>query len=329
MSNMDATNFIEFIKARLNRRSVAFFLCLLLSGLFWLLTSLSKEYVDEIEIPVSYVNLPENLLLVNQPAAVVTAEVRGFGFDLLWHWLNFEKIDIEIVANPNTLKSITRSGEQTHFVLTEKKTGKLDDLGDEQLEILRISPDTLFLKFKSLYTKLIPVKLDAEITYKKQYGAETSPVIEPANIEVSGLKEVVSEIEYINTEPQSWTDLDESVTADVALINEHDPRLVIYSQPSVSVAINVVEYTEGSVMVPINVRSGGKMVKVFPSEVEVKYQVPLSEFDAVQPEMFAAEVVLNKQSEKQSLLTVNLVKVPTQVRQVRVNPVQVEYIVQR
>lgn len=329
MSDQAATPILEFLKARLNRRSVAFFLCLLLSGLFWLLTSLSKEYVDKIEIPVTYQNLPENLLLVNEPATIVTAEVRGFGFDLLWHWLSFETVEIEVVADPSVLKSYVRSGEKIHYVLTEKKTGKISDLGDKQLEILGISPDTLYLKFQPRYSKKVPVRLNAEITYEKQFGADGQPIIEPAEIEVAGLKEIVSGIEEIVTEPQSWQDLDESITAEVRLVNEHDPKQVVYSEEEVSVAINVAEFTEGTVTIPISVNSGRKTVTVFPNQVEVKYQVPLSDFDAIKPEMFSAEVLLNKQSEKQSLLTVNLTNVPKQVRQVRLNPVQVEYIVQQ
>lgn len=329
MSDQAATPILEFLKARLNRRSVAFFLCLLLSGLFWLLTSLSKEYVNKIEIPVTYQNLPENQLLVNEPATIVTAEVRGFGFDLLWHWLSIETVEIEVVADPSVLKSYVRSGEKTHYVLTEKKTGKISDLGDKQLEILGISPDTLYLKFQPRYSKKVPVRLNAEITYEKQFGADGQPIIEPAEIEVAGLKEIVSGIEEIVTEPQSWQDLDESITAEVRLVNEHDPKQVVYSEEEVSVAINVAEFTEGTVTIPISVNSGRKTVTVFPNQVEVKYQVPLSDFDAIKPEMFSAEVLLNKQSEKQSLLTVDLTNVPKQVRQVRLNPVQVEYIVQQ
>ncbi|MCB9191080.1 MAG: hypothetical protein H6602_05415 [Flavobacteriales bacterium] len=329
MSKLDATTVFEFIEARLNRRSVAFFLCLMLSGLFWLLTSLSKEYVDEIEIPISYNDLPENLLLVNEPTAVVTAEVKGFGFDLLWHWLNFEKINVNVTANPTSLGTVRKAGELMHFVLTSEKTGKLNDLGNDQIEILRIYPDTLFLQFKPLYTRSIPVKLDAEISLMKQYGADGEPVIEPAEIEVSGLKEIVSGIDHILTEKQSWTDLDESVTAEVALINELDTKLVKYSQNTVQVAVNVVKFTEGSVTIPIQVKAGDRSVKVYPSEVEITYQVPLTDYENIQPGMFEAEVVLDAQSEKQSLLTVTLTKSPDRIRQVKLDPLQVEYIVQQ
>ena len=329
MSNSATTSIIDFLRLRLNRRSVAFFLCLILSGLFWLLTSLSKEYIDEIQIPVTYLRLPENLLVVNEPTDIVSAQVKGFGFDLLWHWFNFEKLQIEVVANPSELTSTTKGGDEVHYILTEQKTGKLSDLGDKQLEILKISPDTLFLKFKPLYSKSIPVKLDAEVSYLKQYGLDGEPIVDPSVIEVSGLKEMVSEIEVVLTEKQLWTDLDESISEEVVLINEYDSRLVRYSQEKVQVAINVVEYTEGSVVIPITVKAGNRSVKVYPNEVELKYQVPLSDYDQITSEMFEVEVVLDAESEKRNMLTVNLVKSPSLVRQVRFTPVQVEYIVQQ
>ena len=71
-------------------------------------------------------------------------------------------------------------------------------------------------------------------------------------------------------------------------MNDNDPRLVRYSTEKVLVALNVVEFTEGTVTVPITVVSGSRSVKVFPSEVEVKYQVPLSDYEDVKPEMFEA-----------------------------------------
>ncbi len=329
MSNPTATKFIEFLKPRLNRRSVAFFLCLILSGLFWLLTSLSKEYVDEVAIPVSYENLPENLLIVNQAVDVVTAEVKGFGFDLLWHWLQFDKVQITVPANPASLPSTKRGGEEIHYLLTQEKTGKVNSIGDEQLEVLRIYPDTLFLKFKPLFLKKVPVKLDAEVSFEKQFGYDGEPIIEPDSIVISGQREDVQSIEFVSTVKQTWANLDESLTAEVALINEFDAQLVRYSTDQVQVAINVAQFTEGSVTIPIEVVSNSSAnVKIYPSEVEVKYQLPLSDYDKVTAEMFRASVTFDENSQDQ-LLTVMLEDAPVQVRQTRIIPAQVEFIVQK
>ena len=330
MSNSAANTISEFIRLRLNRRSVAFFLCLILSCLFWLLTSLSKEYVDEVSIPVTYENMPENLLLVNEPTTEVTAEVKGFGFDLLWHMLELEKVQIPILANPSSLPSVRKNGQEVHYVLTSEKTGRMTSIGDDQLEILKISPDTLFLKFETLFTKTVPVRLNADISFLKQYGMTEEPLTEPATIQLSGLREAIDTIRFVLTEKQTWTDLDESLTVEVPLLEVLNSRVVRYSHQTVQVAVNVVEYTEGAVIVPIEVEADdAALVKVYPSEVELRYQVPLADYDGISADQFTAMVQLNATTKGQQLLAVQVVNYPSVVRQVRVNPSQVEYIVQK
>ncbi|MCB9187016.1 MAG: YbbR-like domain-containing protein [Flavobacteriales bacterium] len=328
MSKKTVVEFVDFLKPRLNRRSVAFLLCILLSALFWLLTSLSKEYVDEVIIPVEYENLPENLLIVNEPIAAVTAEVQGFGFDLLWHSLRLDKVQITVPANPSSLPSVKRGGEEIHFLLTQERTGKMS-IGDDQLVVLKIYPDTLFIKFKPLFIKTVPVKLDADLSFAKQFGLISSPVVDPDTITVSGLQSEVEQIEFVATEHQSWTDLRESLTVEVPLNQIRNSRLVRYSHDQVQVAVNVTEFTEGSVSIPVNINAHNpESVKVYPSEVEVKYQVPLADYDKITPEMFRASVQVEENRNDQ-LLVVQLDETPVQVRQTRVNPPHVEYILQR
>ncbi|MFM1876740.1 MAG: hypothetical protein RL266_2477 [Bacteroidota bacterium] len=330
MSSSAATNIVEFLKLRLNRRSVAFFLCLVLSGLFWLLTSLSKEYVHEVRIPVVYENMPENMLLVNEPTAEVKAEVQGRGFDLLWHMLNLEKVEIAILANPSVLPSIRKDRINMHYALTAEKTGLMTSMGDDQLDILRISPDTLFLHFRPLFTKTVPVRLRADISFVKQYGMTEKPTIEPESIVLSGLREALDTIEFVMTEKQNWNNLDESLTAEVPLVSWTNSRVVRYSQESVQVALNVQEYTEGMVKIPVTVETANAAsVKVYPGEVELRYQVPLSEYDRISADQFQATVRLDIDAKGLRLLSVEVTRSPISVRQVRVIPEQVEYIVQK
>jgi hypothetical protein len=328
MSNSGAAKILDYLQPRLNRRSVAFLLCLLLSSLFWLLISLSKEYTDEINIPVVYENVPENLLIANIPEEAVSAEVRGFGFDLLWHMMDLETVKIRVSANPASLPSLKRNGEEYHYLLSSERTGKLSNIGDDQLEVLRIWPDTLFVKFKPLYSKKVPVDLDADITFEKQFGSINQPVIEPDSVTLIGPEEEVNKISMIVTEKQSWSDLDESLTEEVNLILSDQSSLVKFSSEKVQVTVTVVEFTEGSVTIPLEVNApNASSVKVFPSQVEVRYQVPLSEYDNMHEGMFKASVTLGDKDE--TMLAVNLDEYPAKVKQLRIIPSQVEYIIQQ
>jgi hypothetical protein len=330
MSNSVATRILDYIQPRLNRRSVAFLLCVLLSGLFWVLTSLSKEYVDEVNIPITYQNLPDDLLIANQPTTVVKAKVKGFGFDLLWYWFQFEELEIPVIADPTELQSIHRKGKQYHYILTRDKYGRMESVEDEQLEILSISPDTLFLEFTPKFTKLVPVKLNADISFAKQFGMISNAVLIPDSILLICPKKDIDTISFVLTDAQSWLGLNESLTAEVPMKKLVGLPFVRLSQTNVQVELNVVEFTEGSVMVPIQVEANRpEMVKVFPSEVEIKYQVPLSSYDNVNANQFLATVILNAKSLGSTSLPVTLDRKPAEVNQIRIIPSQVEFIIQK
>lgn len=321
---------VNFIQPKLNQRSVAFLLCLVLSSLFWLLTSLSEEYIAEVKIPVSYTNTPTDYLISNEPLRVIDAEVRGTGFDLLWYWLRLEKPAIKVNANPAALPYTKRNGRNYHYRLTNEKSGHLSNIKDNQLTLLSLSPDTIFLRFSPKYVKQVPVKLQANITYAKQYGASSSPQIEPDSITLIGPKELLDTISCVPTQPQQWNKLTESVTARINLQQfEHLP-FVELSHKSVQVALNVVEFTEGEVMVPLHINAENpEAIKVFPKQVRLKYQVPLTAYDQVEASQFQASITFHKTDLQATTLPVSIDYIPESVKQVRVFPSQVEFIIQK
>lgn len=329
MSNKAAVTILERLRPRLTRRSVAFFLCVVLSSIFWLLSSLSKEHSDEIEIPVQYGNVPDNFLIANIPSKIVRAQVQGYGFDLLWQKLNLEPIELTISANPNHLPSIRKKGLDIHYVLTNDVRERLRKSQDQQLEIERITPDTLFLRFEPRYTKTVPVVLNADISFAKQFGLASSIVIEPDSIKLRGSRTALNNIEQVETEPREWSDLSESITEKIPLVLSESESQITYSETAVNVELDVTEFTEGVVSIPIHVLGpSSSKVKLFPSEVNVIYQVPLAQYEQVTAEMFRASVTVSD-TETQTTLSVNLDESPLQARKTRISPPQVEFIIQK
>jgi hypothetical protein len=330
MSKTVATSTRAYLLSKFNRRSVAFLLCLLLSGLFWLLMSLSEEYVNEISIPVVYNVPPEDVLVASELTSSVTAEVKGLGFDLMWYWLKFEQLEIPVATNPTELPSLNKNGVPIHYILTADKGIELAKMEDNQLTVLSVEPDTLFLKFVPKFIKQVPIQLNAEISFQKQFGMVSEPILIPDSILVIGAKEDVDTITFVVTEIQYWNDLNESLTNKVRLQKFTNLPFVTVSQENIDVEVNVVEFTEGSVTVPIQiVADNPESVKVFPHEVEIKYQVPLADYDKIRAEQFQVSVFLSENSLGQSSLLVNIDGKPQEVTQVRVSPAQVEFIVQK
>lgn len=325
----DKTNFLNNVRFNFNRRTTAFLACLVLSVLFWLLTSLSREYVEVIQIPVVYHNLPDNQLVVNELANNIDAEVRIFGFDLLWYWIKFETLQIDVDADPETLRSFKRGGDVYHVYLTADQQHNVTAQFDEHFQLLGISPDTLFFKFKPRLYKSVPVLLDAQLSYEKQFGLVGTPSLNPDSVIISGLKEVIDTIDFVRTVPHKLDGLNESVSTTLELQDINGPLLKL-SQKEVELELNVVEFTEGKFTTAVEiVGDNSQDIKVYPNTVQVTYMVPLTQYDQVKAEEFRVEVNISGSSWKElSRLNVDVVRKPDEVHQIRVNPAQVEYIIQ-
>ncbi len=70
-------------------------LSLLTAFLLWFHVITEKGYEKTIQIPISYVNLPENLLITKQPPKSVKVKVRGKGKELLRFGQNI-KVELDL-----------------------------------------------------------------------------------------------------------------------------------------------------------------------------------------------------------------------------------------
>ncbi len=331
MPEANSTEFIQQLKKRFNRKTVVFLLSLCLSGLFWLLTSLSKNYVEVIQVPITYKNLPQDMLVVNELRDHLDVEVKTFGFDLLWYWFRPDKDELPIDAAPSRLRKIVRDGEEVHiFLLDERKNNIMSEL-DEQFQLLDISPDTLFIMLEPIFSKKVPVRLNAEISFVKQFGMIDNPHLQPDSVLVTGRKEVIDTMQFVNTEAEKWHDLSESVTTKLNLEQIAESGMTHFSHSEVDVELNVVEFTEGKVTVPVQVKAkNSEKVTVYPQKVDITFNVPLDAYESVRSEQFQASVTLtNRDMKSASRLVVNIDEQPSIVKQVKVNPPQVEFIIQR
>ena len=60
-----------------------FLFCLSLSVFFWLLNALSKTSTTEAVFNVSYINPPENKVVLNELPTQLKIKVKGLGFGVL------------------------------------------------------------------------------------------------------------------------------------------------------------------------------------------------------------------------------------------------------
>ena len=72
----------EFFFSKANKELFLFIFFLVLSGIFWLITTLNETYEKEFAIPVSITGIPKNAVLTSDETDTIKVTIRDKGFDL-------------------------------------------------------------------------------------------------------------------------------------------------------------------------------------------------------------------------------------------------------
>ena len=129
----------------MNRRVLVYFFFLLLSVLFWFLTAMNKDYPTTISYPVRYIKFPEKKVLVNDIPDRLELSVNAGGYTLLKYKLR-SYID-PIIFDVETFSLNRVLGD--HSTMYIKTNSAREDITTQlaDIEIVSISPDTLFFQF--------------------------------------------------------------------------------------------------------------------------------------------------------------------------------------
>lgn len=319
---------LKLIRPASNRSAIfkkkltTFFLCLLVSVFAWLVSALSKRETTKISFLVEYINLPKDRVVSNRLPDSISVEMESNGFNLMrYHYkARHEKLRVDASA----IHSHKTSGYK-YFTLDEVRSKINKQISNAK--ILRLAPDTIFLSFSKKITKTVPVKTKLRLTFQPQFHLSDSIKIEPEFIKVSGSAELIEKVNFIEVD-LTFKNLSKTVVKKFPTRNTNASRQLEYSRDSVTVTIPVSEFTEAEKKVPIELANvpGNYTLKVFPSEVTVRYQVAFDKFNSVKPEQFRAVVDFSKAGEGAQLLKVDLLQKPSYIRNARVVPEKVEFL---
>ncbi len=310
---------------RSHPRLIVFLVCLVISILMWLFIELMKDYTDEIRYNVSFVNVPKDLILTNSGDSVISIGMNAQGFELLA--AKYAHSRRKLTIDLSKLK-IRPSGEGYTAYLPSVRI--VEQLGTQirfEKEITYIKPDTLFFRFSKIFTKQVPVKLDMEYTVNGQYDVTDSITFKPQIVTVSSIKSIIDTLSFIKTRKLRLSQLDSSVNVKVALSKGNHASVMKFSIDSVTVKLKIEKVTEAGYTVPVSISGNGENVKIFPDKVEIICRIPLSAYSHIKASDFQAQVEFLPTSLKEKKLVVNLVKMPDNIKVLKIIPAEVEYII--
>lgn len=317
----------EFVKIKFGKGFYVFLVCLALAFLFWLLNTFTKDYTTIIDVPVKYINFPEKKIVLNKLPASITVEIKGYGFTLLSQ--KFSSSVDTIVINGDRLRE--KSGDKGYSYLTTKSLLKsVASQFRSDIHINKFITDTIFFKFDTKITRIVPVIADIDLDFEKQYLLDGKIELIPAAVKISGPNRIVDTIKEIRTLHLEYSELNESITTTVGfLLTGIDTGLQI--EPNkVLVKIPVDKFTEASITIPLHAEHipDSLSMKFFPDSVRITYHVALNKYEKVSPDLFRVEVDYEElEKSNTGKLKVHLVKSPEFTRQVNYFPEKVEYII--
>ncbi len=296
---------------------------LVLSVFLWFLIHLNEEgFEGEVNIPIEY-RLPDDKKLSNQPDANLRLALRGQGFDLLLLKLrSLKPITLD-------LREEIPAAKNRYAWSTQSQAARWAEKLPEGLVVEDVAPDTVLFEFHEFQSKKVKVYLNADHQFDATTAFYETPQFSPDSIVLKGTAAELAKVDSVFTQPLKISGEKDTVFKNLKLQLPESDLLVTQTQ-AVDVSLRFTQLTEGQVEIPVevlNVPDGFKIL-LFPKTINVRYQVPLKDYNQIKASQFEAYVDFSGVEKVQGarFLAVKLSSFPAIVRKTSVQPPQLEFI---
>lgn len=312
----------DFLLSEKSREFFIFLFFFFMAAGFWLLQTLNNDYETDFSIPVRLKGVPNNVVITSEPVSEVKVHVKDKGTVLLNYMLGKSffpiQLDFDEYKERGNVVQIAASD------YASKISGQLN----ASTRVLSMSPDTIEYIYATGISKQLPVRLSGLVSAGRQYYVSDT-IFRPDSVWVYAPSEILDTLDAVVTRPVQLENIHDTLVLQVPLQNFKGGKFV---PSTVELTLPIDMYTEKTVEVPITGINFpyGKVLRAFPSKVQITFQVGLSRFRQINAEDFRIEVsydeLLQLGTEK---YTVKLSKLPTAIRQVHCTPTQVDFLIEQ
>lgn len=309
---------------KLTRNIYVFLSCLILSLSLWFLTTMNRMHTDTVKIPVRYINLPENKMVLNDLPDYITVSIKAKGFRLLSNYIfkNWNSLEVNVDSQKDMLK-----GKLNYWVLPlQNKREELSKQFGSDITIQNIEPDSIYFQFDFKSSKKVPVVFSGQINYQKQYGQSSTLLIQPDSILISGTSDLLKMTDSVTTEHVVTDVLTQDFQNEVKL---KPIKGLKYSHQQVSIYIPVEQLTEKKMEIPVNI-SGvpqDETMKIIPDKVWVNLLVPVSKFALIKEDLIQVTAEYPQKKSAIQKVILKITRKPDFVKIQSIDPLAVKYIV--
>ena len=313
--------FIKLTKVE-RKRFLVLVVCLLCAIGAWLFLALNQKYAYTAKTVLIYKDFPQKKAFKALQTDTVDLQVEGTGWQLLFARLRVKPQSITVSLDKLNSRNFILFSEQLPQVNKQLETSQ---------KIISVKPDTLYFDFSKRTNKRVPIKLRYDFSFVKQYGLASRIELKPSYVNISGPQEELAKIKEWFTDTLKLVNLQQSASTRVAIKANNIVNVSIYPN-SVGVKVQVDEFTEKTIEVPLNLINNSDFydVKLYPKKVKVTFMVALSRYEEVDEDFIVANVDVNDwKFLKHEQLTVKIARFPEYCRLVSVSPRKINFIIEK
>ena len=311
------------MKRLLSKDFFVFLNFLLMSAVFWVLTTLNETYETDIEVRLELTDIPGNTVITEPLPDTIKVMVKDKGYYLV-KYLYFDKM--RVIRLPFHMYT----NKQSRGIVAPSDLQKvLRTRFGETCTILAIKADHLDFYYSHGSQKKVPLIYSGTATAKTNFYV-MNVKIDPDSVVVMASKNALDTINAVYTEPVDIEDVDNSVTKIVPIARIWGAKTKI-SQAKVRVVVD--RLTERVLNVPITAINlpSNILLKTFPGRVDVKVSVGASMVGRLRPEQFTVTVNAEDLAERSSKdkLKLTIASKPEYVLKAWLTTTAVDYVIER
>ncbi len=307
-------------KPQRDTKTSIFIICLLIAGVLWLFSKLSKDYDVYVEVPFAIANVPKDTKVVLLSDSLLRIHVQDNGFDLISTGLFGISRVLDIPFDQ--LKLVQDQGDSYLYYLEPTLLGKniAQKYGFDILDFEH--QDSLLITTERLVEKKVPVIIPLDIHWASQTQLAEPISIVPDSVTVYGNISQIDTIQAVRGASQYFTNLQNTVNKKIKL---KVPNGVKVSHRQVQLQIQTEAFTETALSIPIDTPwdSVGN-VRVFPPKALVRFAVPLSLYKDISAQQFKVQGSVD--SARPGQLSVHIWQQPNKIRILSIEPQTAEFI---
>ena len=293
---------------------------IILSIILWLSLNLNQTYEIEKSVPVK--------ININKPYAVsgnitlnLDVKFRGVGWNL---------IRLFTSLNPEFNYNITARKNEQFVILTKEFLD--DNLGlTQNLNIIYVYPETLFVKVESYEEKYVKILPRILVNCREGYQVVGKPVLEPDSIKIGGAVNLLRSLSYLYTKEEMFRGVSAGIIKNIS-VSDSLSNILWRSQNEVKLTVNVeltAEKEFQNIEIKIPNTPDDRDVLLIPQAISVSLKGGVNQLSAIDNSKILAKIDYNVILTDTTGSLTPVFELPEGCSIISIKPEKIQYVIKK